>query len=358
MFDTGSSYTWIYNYHELEDCDGCAGGGFGTTALEAIIETPSDGAVMVYADSDAIKCDTWTEKKFELHGIVWKEKFGIASDIKRRSHRPKATGLLGASRNSIFAQTHPVFGFRPLDGNIGQRQTSMSMFYEPIRTDHWCVQSSHISIPLSTHSSQVNHWAVDKRLRLGDSSFDQGVIFDTGSSIIALPISVFQTFESELKKRKIKFDYFPSKLYGISPCDEVQSMPSWFLVNDDKEIEITPDMFTSRLENGQCMVNIASVSGQYPPILGKPFLQHFITEFNRDRQEVSICKPKGLKVSDVNGENTTVIPHSDKAANHQTTRRPKNDKNAPKKDPKLRKSVRIASTGAGILLFCIYVLLW
>ena len=107
LFDTGSSRTWLYHYKYLRDVRRYRFGGYSVTRLHTRIDPPRGGVDIKYVDDSQVRASVWTVKQFKIGDHSWSQPFGIVE----REEQPapgKFTGLLGASRSSDFAKTHPV----------------------------------------------------------------------------------------------------------------------------------------------------------------------------------------------------------------------------------------------------------
>lgn len=286
IIDTGSPFTWLYNYKILAGAHGHAYGGYGTTALRTLIEAPHGGNVIVYADSDGVECDKWTIRNFTLRGKTWQEPFGIASVAMEREKKPNHTGLLGASRGSNFVKSFPVFGFNPMSPKIAE------MFFDSI-DPIWCVEGRITRFPL-IESSRDGHWGSDAKVSFGESVFNEGFVLDTGSTVIALPVRAFYKFTDELKSRGIQFIYKPEKLYGVIDCSMLEWLPSWYIGDKStpNHVRIQPFLYVEQSARSTlCIVNVAKVSANHPLIFGLPVTRNYVSEFSALGNTVGLCIP-------------------------------------------------------------------
>jgi len=289
VLDTGSPYTWLYNYKILEEAHGDIVGGYGTTALRTLVDAPKGGNLIIYADNDRIECDKWIKRNFTFHGRTWIEPFGIANSVAQRAKKPIYTGFLGASRDSNFVRQVGVFGFKPVS-----RQES-EMFYSSIHPE-WCYNNLVMYFPLSSKNRHdQRHWVSQTPVTFGDTDLHEGFMLDTGASVIALPTSAFKAFERELEARGILFRYYPEKLYGVIPCNMMSSMPSWYIgyKNGVNRFRVTPSTYIIEdAARNICVVDVAKVSSGHPIIFGLPVLRTSISEFNQKNESIGICYPK------------------------------------------------------------------
>jgi hypothetical protein len=286
VLDTGSPFTWLYNYKILEGYHGTIVGGYGTTALRTVVNAPRGGNVIIYADNDRIECDNWTEKEFTLHSRKWKEPFGIASYVVQRAKKPLFTGLMGVSRDSNFMKSVDVFGFKPLSRNEAE------MFYTPIQPE-WCWNNTLVYFPISDNNRErTKHWASDEVVTFGGTEYNYGFILDTGASVIALPTDAFRDFKLELQSRGITFKYNPEKLSGVIPCSAMSELPSWYIgdKHTNRHFRVTPSMYVEELGDGNlCVLKVARVSAGHPIIFGLPVLRNSISEFNKKNHSLGLC---------------------------------------------------------------------
>ena len=296
VLDTGSPFTWIYNYKILKEAHGTMVGGYGTTALQTLVTAPRGGNVIIYADNDRIECDKWTEREFTLHSRKWDEPFGIANYAIQRAKRPAYTGLLGVSRDSNFIRSVDVFGFKPSSRHEAE------MFYTPIQRD-WCRNNSLVYYPLSKgHREFERHWASDTIVTFGEIRYKTGFILDTGASVIALPTAAFRDFTNALWVRGIRFQYYPDKLQGVIPCSAVPEMPSWYIGDKDTEghFRVTPSMYVVEDSGDElCAVDVARVSTGHPIIFGLPVLRHAVSEFNNKNKSIGLCANKDTDMHEI-----------------------------------------------------------
>ena len=291
VLDTGSPFTWLYNYRILEEAHGAVVGGYGTTAINTLVTAPQGGNVIIYADNDRVECDKWIERYFTLHGLKWTEPFGVANYVVQRAKKPIYTGLLGASRDSNFIRHVQVFGFKPVS-----RQEA-EMFYNPIRSE-WCHNNQVMYFPLSSRNRHFSrHWASDTVVTFGDTKYDDGFILDTGASVIALPSGAFRDFMKELEARNVKFKYSQDKLSGVIFCNQVHLMPSWYIGDKDGHhgFRVTPTAYVfERAGTELCVVDVAKVSAGHPIIFGLPVLRSAISEFNQQNNTIGLCIPRSI----------------------------------------------------------------
>ena len=292
VFDTGSPHTWIYHYRYVRQLPAQQGGGYPITGLRTRITPPTGGNRLEYADEDVFHADVWTQKTFTIGDHSWLQPFGVVHEANQRGVIPGVTGLLGASRASPFTTLHPTFGFKPIAK--GSLTLSLSRF----NATESCREGNMSYFSLARSGRFARYWGTDGELSFGSMALRGGMIFDTGSSVIALPATAFAGFRRLLSTLGIRYNYQPRLLAGVIPCSDVSKLPSWKLQHASKTISITPAMYVRRVSLTQCVIQVCELSDRYPIILGLPLLEHVVSEFDSSQNRVGICHATVAFVND------------------------------------------------------------
>lgn len=171
------------------------------------------------------------------------------------------------------------------------------MFYTPINPE-WCLNNVVIYFPLSSKNQHfAKHWASETVVTFGETRYNEGIILDTGASVVALPSGAFYDFVEELRARGIKFKYYPDKLSGVISCSMISSMPSWYIGDKSSRhhFRVTPAAYVfERAGSDLCVVDVAKVSSGHPIIFGLPVLRTSISEFNQYNNSIGLCTPNSI----------------------------------------------------------------
>lgn len=286
IFDTGSTHSWLYDYHLLKEAHGRTFGGISETEVRTRLAIPAGGGRIGYADSDYIECDTWTHKQFRLGNHTWIHPFGI---VVRRARRntPVYSGLIGASVASYFVQENPIFAFEPHSRN------SVKMTLGPLNAEESCANEKLVYRSLGQSPKMMKHWWLDVSVTYGSVRYSNGAVLDTGASVIALPATAFEYFAVELALATTNFVYIPAALHGLIDCPiDFDRLPSFeVLLFPDVPLSVTPRMYISKTYANRCIVEVARLSDGGPIILGLPLVRNFVLEFNAIKRRVGFCQP-------------------------------------------------------------------
>ena len=293
IFDTGSRFSWVLHYRLIKFSPLHTGGGYSISRLRTGIDIPEGGRRIQYADGDTFESSAWARKNFTIGSHSWEQSFGIVDNVEVRELPTMVTGLIGASRNSEFAQSHPIFGFVPYT------PIKMGLNLEAVDAASVCHADSMVYFPLTRKSPLDNHWAITGAVSFGGMLFRGHFVLDTGASVIGLPRVLFEAFVFELLKRNIKFAYSRQLLSGRIRCSDAYKLPDWWLIRDKGSyITITKEMYVRKADQGICYLLVAELENHNPFILGLPLLGHVVSEFNAHTERAGLCRPKNSWITD------------------------------------------------------------
>ncbi len=296
-FDTGGSRTWLYQYKYVRDVLGYPSGGYSVTRLRTRIDPPRGGVDIKYGDGSQVRASVWTVKEFKIGDHSWSQPFGIVDREEERAPRI-FTGLLGASRSSHFAKTHPVFGFHPVSPGRLLLHLSRQNASEVCKTGEFTFFS------LSLYGRYTGQWATDAVVKFGKVAFNTGILLDTGSSVISLNSEMFEKFREQLDSSGIPVSYDGRLMLGKVSCHLVDRMPSLVIRQGSQVILVTPRMYASRKVGevgGKCLVAVVGHDTDYTDhgmILGVPALGWLVSEFDSQNNRMGLCAPVKSIVED------------------------------------------------------------
>ena len=295
ILDTGSTHTWIFHYQIIQQVPDHRGGGYSPTRLRTRIATPPGGNRVEYADDGVVEAKVWTKKQFTINKHSWMQTFGIVEKSEQRGVST-ISGLIGASRVSQFTKEHPVFGFKP------HSQVLMAMNIGPTDVKAECKEGEMMYFPFSSRLKLQTHWAADAIVTFGQVRYHEGVVFDSGASVIALPLTAFAAFARMFSSKAVDYVHFPKKLHGMIDCSGgIDSLPTWHILSADRQIDITPQMYIKRLTRSKCIVEVSHISDGLPIVMGLPLLQNVVSEFNSVTRRIGLCRPVKSFITDYDG---------------------------------------------------------
>jgi hypothetical protein len=293
LFDTGSPFTWMYHYKFVQKELGLEKGGYAVTNLKTRVVPPEGGMEIKYVDESIFEASVWTKKTITIGHHTWREPFGIVKNVKNHlSHIPKMTGLIGASRDSEFAKSHPIFGFTPLD------QGTMVIHLNQLDPIKVCKDKKFMTLRMPKEGRYARHWSSDVEVKFSRVLYKTGVVLDTGSSVIVLNSQMFTAYLQQLEKLNIRVEYTKGSMSGALDCKYVEKLPSWEIRNGQSSILITPFMYVRRRSRTHCRVLVAGIDGNHPMIIGTPLLRWVVSQFDVADSTMSVCVPVRSFVED------------------------------------------------------------
>ena len=284
IFDTGSTFSWLFHYTIVRRHHPTGQGGYSATRLRTRIISPMGGDMFQYVDNTVVQTSDWTSKKFKIGDHEWEQSFGINRNV-HRAVGIGVVGLIGASPGSDFSQIHRIFGFDPVSRKL------LNLNFDRVDPTQKCWGKSMSYFP---RTGTGKYWAAEGIVSFAAMRFRRTIAFDTGSTVIALPQLAFGLFVKEMLKHDSSYQYYSELLFGSMDCAKRPLLPTWTVSPDnlpEHGVLITPHMYVMGLEGNRCMVAVARVANVLPIIMGIPLLQYTISEFDSENHRVGVCQP-------------------------------------------------------------------
>jgi hypothetical protein len=314
--DTGSKHSYLLSNEVMQQVRdrqrrGAVGSGTGIRNLRL---TPSEMSLeasanqVQYVDETAVRLSHWRRRRFTIANTAhnWNQKFAVAilPDGQLERWEPRRSGLVGASPDSRFAESHRNFGISP---RPTFQRTEFNLFLEPIRPE-WCRDNRVVYSPISATDSwllRASTVSLGPDFIVADNIPTQ---IDTGCSVIYFPVEAFELVKAGLNSLNLPSLVLPPPDQPLrAPTINLEDMfavPDLFITIGSGSAASTIRISKERLvvcvdADSPCRIKI--IGGNHPEIIiGSPLFTSLMVEFDTSAvggARIGFCEPAAL-VSD------------------------------------------------------------
>jgi len=299
VFDTGSSTLWIpnistqaqnkYNCSASSTCQSSTtpdkldygkGSASGFYATDDVYVAPG----LIVNNQEVLLADqiSYTLKDQMNFDGIWGLGFGSSDTIPNIFDNLQAQGLLPNRVFSIFLGDNP-------NSNGDADSVLIIGGYDSL---YMAPNTSFTYFPVVDN----NYWAVSlQSVTIGNtplSSLTPSVLFDTGTSLIAVPPSSFNEISGIFQNNQTCFLQGGDQLICQCSGNDDSSFPiiSFQFANSPDLFTLQPQDYLFSVANGQCQLGFQSVNvGSAMWILGDVFLTKYYSYFDIDNMQIGLA---------------------------------------------------------------------
>ena len=301
--DTGSKYTFLLNHKLIRDLPRARGwaqrpvGGIRESMMTPRSIASSDANRVNYGGFDGMIFEKWVRRWMSIGSHRWFQKIAVARipASERDLWDPDETGLIGASPDSRFCSSNPIFGFSPgSSANNSSDSSSLKFFMSPIDPT-WCRSGSVSTIPVD----DTDRWVIRAEFKVGMDFVlnpDFQILIDSGTGLIGIPEWMYGTYRDYILSLGLPdLDYTSETGFPKIPCEFVSQYPPFVITSSNGvQITIPPEALTQAHSSGVCIIYIKKKRiNQNNLTIGEPWFRSFVTAFDAREKEISVCEPIG-----------------------------------------------------------------